>query len=473
MATSYFQDPFGAADYSAEGMPSLLSLSNLESLGRGSFAGLLGLPEDLRKALTSKKMQENMDFVASQSGIPQVPYFLPSSEELKQRTPRMTAPTPQTGLLEDIGAFMSPVPAAAAVKPLARGGKALGKAYLKEIDAAMMGERGGLLGAITPQPKLLDVYHGTPHTLPPTERNPLGEFDASKIGSGEGSQAYGYGIYTAESPAVAKEYQKVTGLVNPIFQVGDVQISPVNNPTTTFDKLKNFLYNNAVTNIVEGDKRLTAKQLLNESFYDLDYNFTGNELITAKKELTKLIESKGKKILQIPKGNLYKADLPDEMIPKMLDYDKHMSEQSLEVQKILLPYQKEIGGSFGTGEQTLKAIAFERRMKGLDDSPAAVAEQLRRMGIPGVKYLDAQSRSMPNITNKRLADLYQKNQGNAEATVDEFMRSVYNTPKKKAEMRKQFLKELETPKTRNFVTFPGEEKSMTILERNGMTGLLD
>ena len=155
MATSYFQDPFGAADYSAEGMPSLLSLSNLESLGRGSFAGLLGLPEDLRKMLVTKKMQENMDFVASQSGIPQVPYFLSSSEELKQRTPRMTAPTPQAGLLEDIGAFMSPVPAAAAVKPLARGGKALGKAYLKEIDAAMMGERGGLLGAITPQPKFM------------------------------------------------------------------------------------------------------------------------------------------------------------------------------------------------------------------------------------------------------------------------------------------------------------------------------
>jgi hypothetical protein len=120
MATSYFQDPFGAADYSAEGMPSLLSLSNLESLGRGSFAGLLGLPEDLRKMLVTKKMQENMDFLSSQSGVPQVPYFLPSSEELKQRTPRMTAPTPQAGLLEDVGAFMSPVPAAAVV-PLARG----------------------------------------------------------------------------------------------------------------------------------------------------------------------------------------------------------------------------------------------------------------------------------------------------------------------------------------------------------------
>lgn len=150
MATSY-QDPFGAADYSAEGMPSLLSLSNLESLGRGSIAGLLGLPEDLRKMLVTKKMQENMDFLSSQSGVPQVPYFLPSSEELKKRTPRMTAPNQLTGLLEDIGSFMSPVPAAA-VAPLARGGKALGKAYIKEIDAAMMGERGGLLGAMTPQP---------------------------------------------------------------------------------------------------------------------------------------------------------------------------------------------------------------------------------------------------------------------------------------------------------------------------------
>lgn len=120
MATSYFQDPFGAADYSAEGMPSLLSLSNLESLGRGSIAGLLGLPEDLRKMLTTKKMQENMDFLSSQSGVPQVPYFLPSSEELKKRTPRMTAPNQLTGLLEDIGSFMSPVPAAAAV-PLVRG----------------------------------------------------------------------------------------------------------------------------------------------------------------------------------------------------------------------------------------------------------------------------------------------------------------------------------------------------------------
>ena len=53
----------------------------------------------------------------------------------------------------------------------------------------------------------LDVYHGTPHTMPPTPKNPLGEFDPTKIGSGEGAQAYGYGHYVAEAPAVSKQYQ--------------------------------------------------------------------------------------------------------------------------------------------------------------------------------------------------------------------------------------------------------------------------
>ena len=73
-------------------------------------------------------------------------------------------------------------------------------------------ERGGLpaqllgdisRGSVSP----LDVYHGTPHTLPPTERNPLGEFDASKIGTGEGAQAYGYGIYTAEARKTGERYR--------------------------------------------------------------------------------------------------------------------------------------------------------------------------------------------------------------------------------------------------------------------------
>ena len=148
MATNYYQDPFGAPDYSAEGMPSLFSLSNLESLGRGSVAGLLDLPYFF----------EGMLMGDQDPRMPQRGRVVPSSEQVLATTPRMTQPTPQAGLLETAGAFMSPVPVAA-VKPVAqavgRGGKAVARMAGEEINAAMMGERGGLLGAVTPQPKFM------------------------------------------------------------------------------------------------------------------------------------------------------------------------------------------------------------------------------------------------------------------------------------------------------------------------------
>jgi len=148
MATNYYQDPLGVPDYSAEGMPSLFSLSNLESLGRGSVAGLLDLPY----------MIEGMLRGDVDPRMPQRRRVVPSSEQVLATTPRMTQPTPQAGLLETAGAFMSPAPVAA-VKPVAQAVGKAGKAGLRmageEINAAMMGERGGLLGAMTPQPKFM------------------------------------------------------------------------------------------------------------------------------------------------------------------------------------------------------------------------------------------------------------------------------------------------------------------------------
>jgi hypothetical protein len=79
-----------------------------------------------------------------------------------------------------------------------------------------------LTGMLTPGPnellKLLGVgskapvqelitYHGSPHRINNVdEQNPLGKFDLSKVGTGEGAQAYGHGIYLAESPDVARTY---------------------------------------------------------------------------------------------------------------------------------------------------------------------------------------------------------------------------------------------------------------------------
>ena len=52
--------------------------------------------------------------------------------------------------------------------------------------------------------KPLRVYHGSPHDFE--------KFDVSRIGTGEGPQAYGHGLYFAENPAVAAEYAPRGGM---------------------------------------------------------------------------------------------------------------------------------------------------------------------------------------------------------------------------------------------------------------------
>ena len=53
------------------------------------------------------------------------------------------------------------------------------------------------------------AYHGSPYKFE--------EFDFSAIGTGEGAQAYGYGLYFAEAEDVARGYKEA--LTNPRIEV--------------------------------------------------------------------------------------------------------------------------------------------------------------------------------------------------------------------------------------------------------------
>src|SRR6185437_4229507 len=68
-------------------------------------------------------------------------------------------------------------------------------------DLAMMTTLGA--GAVPQDANALNMgikaYHGSPHDFD--------AFDLSKIGTGEGAQAYGHGIYMAENPSVAESYR--------------------------------------------------------------------------------------------------------------------------------------------------------------------------------------------------------------------------------------------------------------------------
>ena len=76
-----------------------------------------------------------------------------------------------------------------------------GKTLIRNPQAANQAAMNLLEGPLGFAPAGITSWHGSPHKFE--------EFDLSKVGSGEGAQAYGHGMYFAENPEVAKGYKKV------------------------------------------------------------------------------------------------------------------------------------------------------------------------------------------------------------------------------------------------------------------------
>jgi hypothetical protein len=246
----------------------------------------------------------------------------------------------------------------------------------------------------------LDVYHGTPHQFEPTEENPLGEFDASKIGTGERAQAYGHGIYFSEKPDVARSYQfkRLTGDIK--FNDG-TQINVLKLPKNSPEKLAAQLW---LTN-----PNLEEATKFVESVDQKKWAGTNPEWSVSKERVLEELKKLNQKGAKLGGGAFYQADLPDEMIDRMLDYDKPLSEQP----EIFAALQK--AGFKVTSDMTGGDLVNTRNRNG---SAPYLSDDLRQVGIPGIKYLDEGSRG-----------------GSGTGT-------------------------------RNFVVFPGEEKKVKILKRD-------
>ena len=310
-------------------------------------------------------------------------------------------------------ATMATLQAARAARQAAMQAGRAGERYAEKVLPGIM-ERGGLPAQLvmdltqgTRRP--LDVFHGTPHKFPPTERNPFGEFDASKIGTGEGAQVYGYGLYTAEAPEVAQGYQKTLAPKNfaAIVQNG----------------------RNDYSVIAKDGSKIADRVMLGQAHKAKDA-FDAAQT-----------------------GHLYKVDLPDEKIGKMLDFDKPLSEQSDYIKNIIKEYELDYVPPTSTGGNLIEVMnqAFD---------PATVSMHLRNAGITGIKYLDEKSRS-----NFKIQNMY-KGQPYGEPV--SFMTEMQAKNYAEQQVKKGFGVQ-EISGTRNFVVFPGEEKSMTILDRNGQS----
>ena len=248
-----------------------------------------------------------------------------------------------------------------------------------DIDAALtMGDQGIQVGdraaferqmAQVPNLMGLTAYHGTPHTI-------KGKFDISKVGTGEGAQAYGHGMYFAEAPDVAKTYMTVGGQ-GEFVRLGDKVV-----PTASQEG-----------QLLADVTKLGRKAAINKYPDQADYIKTINP-----------------DNIKFEGGNLYKVDIPDEYIPNMLDWDKPLVQQTPQVRKALeslgIKTDEQMLNEFDDallkslfGDKDIPLPKQPMNPSGSDiyqtilrGSPESRSAKLKELGITGIRYLDEGSR---------------------------------------------------------------------------------
>ena len=332
-------------------------LETLRGIGRGlnfgGTSGMIGAPVDMATAVLNNPGLLHPGLLGVQGlgikdpvgGSKWIEQKLQNQGLLPQRQGNW-----QEGVGELASTFVNPMTAAAVAGPK------LYAAEQRAIENAMapttLNKQAGAI-----------VWQGSPHKFE--------KLDPSKIGTGEGAQSYGNGMYVAEQKAVGQEY---------------------------------------------------AKRLSKDGT-----------------------------------GYLYKIDIPDEHIAKMLDWDKPLSQQPQAIQDAVKPLLKDVfdvrgyKGGWGSLEPDADAIrdvftktghplgtysakdvdalnfsgsAIVKALGNMDSESAATAQLLRKQGLTGIRYLDGGSRGAGAGSS-------------------------------------------------NFVVFPGNEDLLRILERNGQPiGLL-
>lgn len=234
---------------------------------------------------------------------------------------------------------------------------------------------GGLVGAIQRVakkiPNPIKAYHGSPHDFD--------AFSMEKIGTGEGAQAYGHGLYFAENPAVAQSYRRV----------GE---PPYRSPTVARVAQQAMEW-------VGGDVA-KAKAALQQQYEREQVPFVKQSIADALNNFEQLVGT--------PPGRMYEVNIhatPDQL----LDWDKPLSQQSEQVRQALerLPragreaIEASHAPSYLTGRSP-QPWTGNTAYRALEDAVYPAANEagqrtapymLREAGIPGIQYLDGGSRT--------------------------------------------------------------------------------
>lgn len=240
--------------------------------------------------------------------------------------------------------------------------------------------QGGFSNGLNPE-QALDMlmqaaWHGSPHVFT--------KFDLGAIGTGEGAQAHGWGLYFAQDRKVSERYREEL-IKGPVSINGKVLDRP-----NIFDDSLSFAEKHALgcylmsgRNIDEAIKR--AETLVEE------------KPSPETKEALEILKSGGIKQINETAGSLFQVEIPDDDV--LLDEQKTFDEQPEKVKAALQPIleSKEFQDVATAGIAKMPPIGsltgrtiynvLSKQLGGsIKDGQRAASEYLNSIGIKGITY---------------------------------------------------------------------------------------
>ena len=196
--------------------------------------------------------------------------------------------------------------------------------------------------APTPKPKIT-AYHGSPHDF--------SEFKFEKIGTGEGHQAFGHGLYFTDSEDIAKFYkQKLEG---DIYKTSDGKIFDPHKMRDDGNRVIQNLNVRAALSKNKGDVNKAierAEEVINhwtpgnnplvDGYEDME-DLQGKILEMTRQDLSLLKDIKASGGLEKKIGKVYKVDIKT-VTDDLIDYDKPLGQQNKNIKKILDKMKSEV-----------------------------------------------------------------------------------------------------------------------------------
>lgn len=242
------------------------------------------------------------------------------------------------------------------------------------------------------------AYHGTPHRFD--------NFSLEHIGSGEGAQAHGWGLYFAENKDVSEDYRKklipysfdnIGMQINVLKSSGEQTYTKKATSTYSysedgvFEKRPDDYLNKALLYIekTNNDKEKAIRHV--QEILD-DYRENG-DISNARfyLEVKELLQTYDFEIIYHPEeaGQLFEVDIPESNV--LLDEDKTFSEQPVKVRNALIDIAKDTNNSSlssyitmnANGKGLYLATGFTSDIKNYKEYASKI---LNEYGIKGITY---------------------------------------------------------------------------------------